>query len=301
MNRSVSAVIPAYNRRRQLLEAVQSVLQQTSPVDELIVVDDGSEDDLSDVQKLVEQSGHTWLRQDNRGPAAARNLGAAHAGGAFLAFLDSDDRWLPEKIEKQLDYFERYETRRACQCNERWFRRGVRVNPKKFHRMPDGEAFFASLERCVVSASAVMLRRSLFEELGVFDERLRVCEDYDYWLRLAAKFPIGLIGEELVEKFGGHADQLSRSQPVMDRFRVFSIVKLIREQPLSEKKYAAAAAELERKSRIVAAGAARRETAYEALFADLAAECSVAAGLGQEPFAARLGEFWEELLEVIAV
>ncbi len=301
MKRSVSAIIPVYNRRRQLLSAVQSVLEQTTAVHQLIVVDDGSEDDLSEVKDIVESKGHTFLRQKNLGVAAARNSGAAAATGDYLAFLDSDDKWLPQKIERQLEYFERFPGCRACQCNEIWFRNGVRVNPKKYHRMPLGDAFYPSLKRCVVSASSIMLERSLFEEIGTFDQRLIVCEDYDYWLRLSASHQIGLIGEELVEKFGGHADQLSRSQPVMDRFRVFAIVKLLRETSLNEQQRSASLEELAAKCEVVAAGAAKREKWYSGLYAELAAEALRCMGLPEDQAVAALEVFVEELLEAISV
>ncbi|MCB0343993.1 MAG: glycosyltransferase family 2 protein [Bdellovibrionales bacterium] len=299
MKSSVSVVIPVFNRRRQLRDAVISVVEQTVPIHELFVVDDGSEDDLSEVRELLESHGYAFIRQENKGVAAARNNGAARATGHYLAFLDSDDRWLPQKIEQQLEYLSTFPQLRACQCSEIWYRGGVRVNPKKYHRMPDGEAFEPSLERCVISPSAIMLERSLFAEIGEFDERLKVCEDYEYWLRLTAKHQVGLVGRELVEKFGGHPDQLSRSRPVMDRFRVFALVKLIAETELTPVQLDLCIAELVRKCEIVATGAEKRDRWYGAMFIELGQAAAGAAGSPQAEIALLLEPFRDELLDAL--
>ncbi|MCB0360617.1 MAG: glycosyltransferase, partial [Bdellovibrionales bacterium] len=216
----VSVVIPVFNRRRQVRAAVDSVCAQRGAAFELIVVDDGSEEDHSELEAVVTASGHRYYRRPHLGVAAARNFGASVSSGRYLAFLDSDDRWLPEKLASQLAFLREQPQFRVCQCQEAWFRRGIRLHPKAYHQMPHGDAFSASLRRCIISPSSVMLERSLFERLGGFDEWLRVCEDYELWLRLSACEHVGLVGRELVEKFGGHSDQLSRSEPVMDRFRV---------------------------------------------------------------------------------
>ncbi|MCB0339548.1 MAG: glycosyltransferase, partial [Bdellovibrionales bacterium] len=205
----VSVVIPVFNRADQLAEAVDSVLAQTFRDFELIVVDDGSEIDLSVIKERVLASGHVWLEQPNAGVAAARNRGVAVSKGEWVAFLDSDDRWLPQKLSEQLDYHEQHSDTSISQTFERWIRHGRRVNQRLKHAMPDGEGFSSSLKICCISPSSVMLRRELFDEHRGFNEEFPVCEDYDLWLRITAKERVGLVKIPLIEKFGGHPDQLS--------------------------------------------------------------------------------------------
>ena len=222
----VSVIIPSYNRWPMLGEAVDSVLAQTAREHELIVVDDGSTDKTP--RRLRDYGARlTMLSQSRRGVAAARNLGARQASGRYLAFLDSDDTWHPVKLERQLAFMERNPEVEICQTDEIWVRNGVRVNPRHRHRKPSGDIFRASLDLCLVSPSAVMMRRELFERVGGFDESLPVCEDYDLWLRIAKDVEVPLIPEALVTKRGGHADQLSRSTWGFDRFRVTSLANLL--------------------------------------------------------------------------
>ena len=222
----VSVIIPTYDRWPVVGEAVESVLAQSFDDYELIVVDDGSTEETGD---RLRQYGErlTVLTQRRGGVSAARNLGACRALGKYLAFLDSDDLWHPRKLQRQLDFMERNPEVEICQTDEIWIRNGARVNPRNRHRKPSGDVFRASLELCLVSPSAVMMRRELFERVGGFDESLPVCEDYDLWLRIARDTEIPLIPEALVTKRGGHADQLSRATWGLDRFRVLSIANLI--------------------------------------------------------------------------
>ncbi len=198
----ISVVIPTYNRGWILKEAVDSVLAQEYPAYEVIVVDDGSTDDTA---AILAGYGNriTILRQENRGVSAARNRGVRKAGGNLLAFLDSDDLWLPGKLETQADFFQTHPEALICQTEETWVRNGRRVNPKTRHKKPSGNIFEPSLELCLVSPSAVMLRRELFEEMGGFDERLPACEDYDIWLRIGCQYPVHLIDTPLIIKRGG--------------------------------------------------------------------------------------------------
>ena len=222
----VTVIIPTHNRWPMLGEAVESVLAQTSPGYELIVVDDGSTDETP-LRLRGYGARITVLTRRRRGVAAARNLGASRASGQYLAFLDSDDLWQPNKLQRQLDLMESNPAVEICQTDEIWIRNGVRVNPGKKHRKPSGDVFRASLELCLVSPSAVMMRRELFERVGGFDESLPVCEDYDLWLRISRDTEVPLIPEALVTKRGGHADQLSRSTWGFDRFRVIALAKLL--------------------------------------------------------------------------
>ena len=225
-NLLVSVIIPSYDRWPMLGESVDSVLVQTAREYELIVVDDGSTDETP--RRLRDYGARlTMLSQSRRGVAAARNLGARQASGQYLAFLDSDDLWHPLKLERQLAFMESNLEVEICQTDEIWVRNGVRVNPRHKHRKPSGDIFRASLALCLVSPSAVMMRRDLFERVGGFDESLPVCEDYDLWLRIAKDTEVPLIPETLVTKRGGHADQLSRSTWGFDRYRVHSIANLL--------------------------------------------------------------------------
>src|ERR1700690_2290653 len=157
----VSVIIPTHNRRALVGEAVASALAQRDVAAELIVVDDGSTDDTA-AALAVFSNRIRYQRQPRCGVSAARNAGANKAAGAGPAFLDSDDLWCPDKLARQLAYHARTPALRASQTGEIWMRNGVRVNPCRHHRKPDGDIFVSSVARCVVSPSAVMLQRELF-------------------------------------------------------------------------------------------------------------------------------------------
>jgi glycosyltransferase involved in cell wall biosynthesis len=260
----ISVVIPTYNRAWALGRAVDSVLAQDFTDFELIVVDDGSEDET---RALLEGYGSrlTWIAQSNQGVSAARNRGAAQAAGDLLAFLDSDDYWYPRKLGAQAAFFDAHPRARICQTQEVWIRNGRRVNPGRRHQKPDGDIFIPSLSLCLVSPSAVMLRKSLLDEMGGFDEALPACEDYDLWLRVSARCPVHLIDRPLVVKTGGHSDQLS-ARPGLDRYRIRAIDRILRTEPLSDERRRAARAVLKEKCRIYAAGCRKRGKTADAVY-----------------------------------
>jgi glycosyltransferase involved in cell wall biosynthesis len=238
-------------------EAIDSVLAQRGADFELIVVDDGSTDGTA--AALAGLRGRIrLLTTGNRGVSAARNFGVAAGRGELIAFLDSDDRWLPGKLAAQVAFMREHPEVEICQTDEIWIRNGRRVNPCERHRKPEGSIFERSLELCLVSPSAVMMRRRLFDRLGGFDESLPACEDYDLWLRITCETEVRLLRRPLVIKRGGHADQLSRRYWGMDRFRVASIARLLAGDRLDEDRRAAARSVLDRKCEILANGAARR-------------------------------------------
>ena len=220
----ISVIIPAFNRAHTLPKALDSVLSQTLKPREIIVVDDGSTDETNTV--LANYPGLCIISQDNRGVSAARNMGIKKAGGEWLAFLDSDDEWLKEKLEKQWDAI-CIDDKLICHTEEIWIRNGQRVNPMKKHKKFGGIIYERCLPLCVISPSSVMIHRSVFEDVGVFDESLEVCEDYDLWLRICAKYSVLFIDEPLIVKYGGHEDQLSRKYWGMDRFRVKALEKMM--------------------------------------------------------------------------
>ena len=259
----VSVIVPTHNRWPLVGDAIESVLTQSYRYFEVIVVDDGSTDGTD--AKLAEFGPHLRLiRQTQRGVSAARNRGVSVARGRYLAFLDSDDLWLPEKLKVQTRFMEGHPGIQICQTDEIWMRRGLRVNPKMKHQKPSGDIFRRSLELCLVSPSAVMMTRDLFNGVGGFDERLPVCEDYDLWLRIAAKHAVPLIPYALTVKRGGHADQLSRSVWGMDRYRVAALQKLLRTELSGEKRHWAVEM-LGRKISILSHGARKRGKDEEAI------------------------------------
>ncbi len=258
----VSVIIPTYNRGWILEEAVDSVLGQTYRDFELIVVDDGSTDDT---RARLQPYGQriAYVHQDNRGVSAARNTGLRLAQGELIALLDSDDLWKPAKLARQVAFFDAHPEAQIVQTEEIWIRRGKRVNPKNRHRKPSGWIFEPSLALCLVSPSAVMLRRGLTDAMGGFDVSLPACEDYDLWLRISLRCPIHLIEDPLVVKRGGHADQLSAA-PGLDRYRIHSLDTLLPDEPLTQPQPWAAAAIFQDKCRIYASGCRKRGRNQEA-------------------------------------
>jgi len=228
----VSVIVPTFNRAHLLGRALDSIKKQTFKSFEVLVVDDGSFDYTA---KLVRESYPEFklLKIKNSGVSAARNVGIHESRGKYIALLDSDDEWLPEKLEKQISLFKQSHFR-WVHSNERWIRNGTRVNQKKIHKKSGGDIFLRSLHLCLVSPSAVILEKSLLLEVGCFDESFTVCEDFDLWLRILTYCPIGFLEDELILKYGGHEDQLSAKYKAMDEYRVRCYRKLLLEYNLSE-------------------------------------------------------------------
>jgi len=257
---SVSVIIPTFQRRALLPRALDSVLAQTRPADEVIVVDDASTDHTHALwlERYAERGVRYERLFDNRGVSAARNHGIAVAAGAWIALLDSDDAWRPEKLERQLAALAASPGHRLCHSEEIWIRHGRRVNPHAKHEKAGGEIFARCLPRCVISPSSVLLASALFDELGCFDTTLPACEDYDLWLRICAQEPVLFVDEPLIVKYGGHDDQLSRRYYGIDRFRIRALAKLLETTTLDAEQRAAALATLREKIAIYVAGAEKR-------------------------------------------
>jgi glycosyltransferase involved in cell wall biosynthesis len=255
---SVSVIIPTFNRAHTVARAIASVLFQTISDYEIIVVNDGSTDGTSSVLKLFRSNIKVITHPHQLGVSAARNTGVTSTTSPFIAFLDSDDYWFPEKLSAQLSFFLDHPGAAACQTQEKWRRRGFWVNPKRKHLKPSGDIFSQSLKLCLVSPSAVMVRRSLLEEVGLFDETFPCCEDYDLWLRVSCRYPVHLLEKSLVVKEGGTADQLSRNHPGMDMYRIKAIVKIIEGGWLNEQQLAHALQELTVKCSIYGNGCVKR-------------------------------------------
>lgn len=252
----VSVIIPTHNRLAFLRSAVRSVLDQTFTDFEIIIIDDGSTDETFN-RFNKKKAPVRYYYQPRLGVSAARNRGINLARGTYIAFLDSDDRWHPEKLERQVQFMKEHPAVLICQTDEVWTRDGVRVTPRQKHRKPQGFIFRESLKLCLVSPSAVMMRHEYFDLVGRFDEALPVCEDYDLWLRTTYRYEVPLIEEPLTVKYGGHDDQLSRRYWGMDRFRVYALQKLFC-HPLTVEQRAAVRNEIRGKCSILLNGALKR-------------------------------------------
>jgi glycosyltransferase involved in cell wall biosynthesis len=191
------------------------------------------------------------------GVSTARNKGISASAGQLIAFLDSDDYWYPEKLSAQIEFFNANPDALICQTEEIWIRDGKRVNPKKKHKKPSGMIFIPSLALCLISPSAVMMRKNLLAKVDAFDGSLPACEDYDLWLRVSCRYPVHLIDKPLVVKTGGHEDQLSGSTG-LDKWRIYALKKILRSDFLTPAQYQAAENMLKKKCRIYADGCTKR-------------------------------------------
>lgn len=276
---NVSVVIPTCNRAGPLRRALDSVLLQSRRPYEIIVVDDGSTDTTRDMISR-EYPGVNYSYQDNSGVSSARNAGIERAKGEWIAFLDSDDEWLPGKLAAQCQALFRHPGYRICHTDEIWIRQNRRVNPMRKHEKFGGWIYEKCLPRCVISPSSVLIHESVFEQVGKFDENLPACEDYDLWLRICAIHQVLFVRELLLKKYGGHGDQLSRKYWGMDRFRIGAMEKMLNTDALNGQDRAATLETLLHKLRILHAGAGKRNntmlvqeccekiTAYEKLALD---------------------------------
>jgi len=259
----VSAIIPTYNRKAFVLEAVDSVLTQTYGDYELIVVDDGSTDGTGEALKRY--GGRVrYAYQQNQGVSLARNRGLEIAHGEFIAFLDSDDLWLPKKLEIQVAFMDKHPEAEICYTDEVWIRRGKRVNPKKKHAKYSGEIYPHCLPLCIISPSSALMRRGLFAQVGTFDPHLPVCEDYDLWLRMASRVPIFFIPQRLIVKRGGHPAQLSQQRWGNDRYRVQALIKILEMGVLTPQMRELSIRELRSKCRVLINGYSKRGKKTEA-------------------------------------
>lgn len=254
----VSVIIPIFNRSTTILRAIESVVVQKGVEWELWVIDDGSTDDTGQVIKNYLQSVQLpniyYHRIENSGVSVARNIGVDFSKGEYIAFLDSDDQWMEDKLRLQVQYLEDHPQFPLVHSEEVWIRNGVRVNQMNKHKKSGGDIFSRSLRLCLISPSAVMLRREALEQRGNFDPEMTVCEDYDLWLRITSQSEVGFISKPLIYKYGGHDDQLSRRYIAMDYWRVKSIHKLLNNFSLSEKQRDDAVAVLIKKCEVLLRG-----------------------------------------------
>ncbi len=254
-----SVIIPTYNRQPLLKVAVESVLEQNFTDFELLIIDDGSTDATGKYLSSIHDQRVRFFHQNNRGPAAARNLGIKNTHGKFICFLDSDDRFRIEKLAKTHEFIHRYPTYRVFHTEEIWYRNGCFLAQHKKHKKPDGNIFQEALKICSISISTACIKKDVFAQIGIFDEQLPACEDYEFWLRVTAVFPVKHIPLYLTIKEGGRFDQQSKRIPALDQYRIQAIKKIIAD-PLLERNYRDAALRvLQEKTNIYIRGLQKRD------------------------------------------
>lgn len=255
---SISVVITTYNRAFMLTDAIESVLLQTRPADEILIIDDGSTDNTAE---MVLKYGDRirYVLTEHQGISKARNEGIRQTSGTHIAFLDSDDMWKRVKLAVQEQVAREYPEYPINYTEEIWIRKGQRVNQKLRHKKKTGWIFTESLDLCLVSPSSALISRQVFDQCGFFDESLPACEDYDLWLRVAHRFPFYFIDTPLIVKRGGHRDQLSHKFWGMDRFRIRVLQKLLTIPDLSPQERKAVTAVYNKKCTILRKGSTVRK------------------------------------------
>jgi len=260
----ISVIIPTFNRKKTLGRAIQSVLNQSLSPFEILIIDDGSNDGTEEWVKENFQN-IKYIYQNNHGVSSARNIGIENAYGDWIAFLDSDDEWLPNKLDKQVKAIDSNPKMKFFHTNEIWIRNGVRVNQMKKHKKYGGYIFEKCLDICRISPSSVLIKKEVFDNIGNFDESLRVCEDYDLWLRITSKYSVVFLDIPLIYKYGGHVDQLSKVNDGIESYRIQSLEKIIKSGFLSNEQKVMAINALVNKMKIYSKGLKKRKklTAFQ--------------------------------------
>ena len=258
----ISVIIPTYNRKYLINRSIKSVINQSYKPFEIIVIDDGSEDGTFNyVREYFPEI--VVIKQPNNGVSSARNLGIKIAKGDWIAFLDSDDEWFSKKLELQKRAIDQSDTYLICHTNEIWIRNGVRVNQMKKHQKYGGFIFEKSLDICRISPSSVLINKKVFEDIGEFDKSLKVCEDYDFWLRISSKYPVLFLDELLIKKYGGHEDQLSKNTIGIEQYRIQSLEKILKNIKLNKLQFNSAISMILKKLDIYKKGLVKRKKSEE--------------------------------------
>jgi len=258
----LTAVVPTFNRRTTLGRCLDSILNQTCPVNSIIVVDDGSTDGTEEWIRSTYPTVQL-ISQSNQGVSSARNTGIRSASTDWIAFLDSDDAWLPDKIERQIEFLQSNSEYKICHTEEKWIYQGKQKKVPPAYAKQGGWIFERCLPVCAISPSTALIHRSVFDEVGTFDEDLPACEDYDLWLRIASRYSVGLVDETLIEKHGGHPDQLS-NQRGLDVYRIKALENILKTGGLKTKYRTLAIVTLQSKCAILANGAEKRDRTEQA-------------------------------------
>ena len=254
----ISVVIPTLNRINTLQRALDSVINQTYKPAEIIVVDNGSSDGT--LKFLREQYPKIKTLTENKiGVSSARNKGIKKSINQWIALLDSDDEWHPRKLEIQTSMLDSaLKEYNLVHTDEVWFRNNKHINQMKKHKKQGGYIFERCLSLCCISPSSVLFKKNILDKVGLFDESLPVCEDYDMWLKICSSEEVLFAQDKLTYKYGGHKDQLSKSYWGMDRFRIKSIENIIKNFDLTYKQKKQAKKELIKKLKIIINGAFKR-------------------------------------------
>ncbi len=217
----VSVIVPTYNRYGFLKEALSSVWSQSYESIELIVVDDGSSDGTGEWCRDLKNRNFKYIKISHCGlPGKVRNVGIGASNGDFIAFLDSDDIWETSKIKKQVFLMKDKSNCIISHTRERWIRNGMEVSQSKQRHKREGNIFKDALVKCIIGPSTVMVKRELFDVVGLFNEELEIAEDYELWLRVTSMFDVCYIDKPLTVKRGGHGDQLSEKYGQIEVFRI---------------------------------------------------------------------------------
>jgi glycosyltransferase involved in cell wall biosynthesis len=194
----VSIIIPTYNRAHLLVRAIRSVLNQTFQDFELIVVDDASIDNTQEIVKAFGEGRIKYIKhKENKGGSAARNTGIKLSKGIYIAFLDDDDEWLPTKLEKQIDRFRKSSDRVGLVYS--W---AEIIDDKgnlimKFHSTKKGKVLREIFKGNFIPSSTVIVKKSCFDKVGLFDESFTSCQDREMWTRIASKYEVEVVPEYL--------------------------------------------------------------------------------------------------------
>ena len=231
----ISVIIPTYNRIFFLKRSIDSVLEQIVKPYEVIIVDDGSSDGTSTMIKK-NYPKINLICQENKGVSAARNIGIRASSGDWVCFLDSDDEWKKNKLSEQMLAIKKNTNYSFCHSNEEWIKNGKKINQKKKHKKYGGNIFKECLDMCRISPSSVMINKSVFDDIGFFNEDLVVCEDYELWLRICAHYKVLFVDEPLIIKYGGHEGQLSNSIESIEYYRIKALEYLLSTEMTYENK-----------------------------------------------------------------
>lgn len=202
--KKVSIIIPSYNRSAKLKKSIESILQQSYTDFELLIVDDASTDDTQAMVEAIPDERIRYIRQAvNGGASAARNEGVRQAGYPLIAFQDSDDIWRPEKLEKQMAYWQQHPEYSMVYCSYRKYIDGqeIIVPNADWRGSLEGRLFPWLAQRNSIGAPTMLMKRECFLEVGGFDTDLRALEDWDFVLRFSEKYAIGYVNEPLVDSY----------------------------------------------------------------------------------------------------
>ena len=230
----VSAVITAYNSETFVKDAVESVLRQTLPVDEVVVVDDGSSDRTGEIVKQFAERGVRYLYQDNQGPGAARNCGVNATSGELIAFLDADDIWLKDKNQKQMECLLEHPDVAFVSGFAWWWNvaKGIRKVSGELPKSSSALKREILVHNVIGNPSMVLLRREALLDVGLFDANIQWGQDWELWIRLIDRYDVALIPEPVIV-YRWHFDNISHNRRFerLESFWCVSRNAILKSQP----------------------------------------------------------------------